>query len=157
MPKTPMSLALNFLTRRDYSRKELAARLVQSGIGGELAEETVAECVRLGLVNDRRYAADCAEMLAARNLGSRRIRQELARRGVAEFAGEAAENQQSGESERALEAARYKLRLIPESDPGFKKRQKLYRFLLSRGFDGDLVRETAERLLSRRETDGFFN
>ena len=87
-------------------------------------------------------------MLAARNLGSRRIRQELARRGVGEFAPEAVETQREGEAERALEAARYKLRLIPPADPPVKKRQKLYRVLFARGFDPDTVRMAADAVLN---------
>ena len=87
-------------------------------------------------------------MLAARGLGARRIRQELVRRGVAEFAPEAVEAQREGETERALEAARYKLRLISPGDPPLKKRQKLYRFLFARGFSPDMVRQAADAVLA---------
>ena len=57
----------------------------------ELAEEVTGECIRLGLINDEMYARDYGEVLAARGLGSRRIRVELSRRGVAEFAGDVVE------------------------------------------------------------------
>ena len=147
-PKTPMDAALSLLARRGYSAKELAARLMRGGMLPDVAEKVTAECIRLNLVNDEIYAQDCAEMLAARGLGSRRIRQELARRGVAEFAPEAVEAQREGEADRALEAARYKLRLIPPGDPPIKKRQKLYRFLFSRGFSPDTVREAADAALA---------
>ena len=147
-PRTPMDMALSLLARRGYSAKELSSRLIRGGMPPETAEEVTAECIRLNLVNDEVYAQDCAEMLAARNLGSRRIRQELARRGVGEFAPEAVETQREGEAERALEAARYKHRLIPPADPPVKKRQKLYRFLFARGFDPVTVRMAADAVLN---------
>ena len=147
-PRTPMDMALSLLARRGYSAKELSSRLIRGGMLPDVAEKVTAECIRLNLVNDEVYAQDCAEMLAARNLGSRRIRQELARRGVGEFAPEAVETQREGEAERALEAARYKLRLIPPADPPVKKRQKLYRFLFARGFDPDTVRTAADAVLN---------
>ena len=147
-PRTPMDMALSLLARRGYSAKELSSRLIRGGMLADVAEKVTAECIRLNLVNDEVYAQDCAEMLAARNLGSRRIRQELARRGVGEFAPEAVETQREGEAERALEAARYKLRLIPPADPPVKKRQKLYRFLFARGFDPDTVRTAADAVLN---------
>ena len=143
-----MDMALSLLARRGYSAKELSSRLIRGGMLPDVAEKVTAECIRLNLVNDEVYAQDCAEMLAARNLGSRRIRQELARRGVGEFAPEAVETQREGEAERALEAARYKLRLIPPADPPVKKRQKLYRFLFARGFDPDTVRTAADAVLN---------
>ena len=147
-PKTPMDAALSLLARRGYSARELAARLMRGGMPPETAREVTDECIRLQLVNDEVYARDCAEMLAARGLGARRIRQELVRRGVREFAPDAVEAQQAGEAERAVDAARYKLRLIPADDPPVKKRQKLYRFLFARGFDPDTVREAADAVLN---------
>ena len=156
-PRSPMDIALSLLARRGYSAKELAARLVRGGMLPEAAEKVTAECRRLNLVNDEVYAQDCAEMLAARNLGARRIRQELVRRGVAEFAADAVEAQRENEAERAVEAARYKLRLIPPADPPVKKRQKLYRFLFARGFDPETVRQAADAALggAGEDADGL--
>ncbi len=146
-PRTPMDIALNLLARRGYSAKEMIQRLRRAGMEPELAEEVTNECIRLGLINDEMYARDYAEVLAARGLGGRRIRMELSRRGVAEFAGDAVEELTEGEDERALQAARGKMRLIPPADSLLKKRQKLYRFLSSRGFSADVVVRTVDAVL----------
>ena len=74
--RTPMDLALDLLARRGYSAKEMTQRLRRAGMAPETAEEVTAECIRLGLINDELYARDYAEVLAARGLGSRRIRME---------------------------------------------------------------------------------
>ena len=57
------------------------------------------------------------------------------------------------ELERALSAGRFKLKSLKVSEPLLKKREKLYRFLLSRGFTGASVKEAARRLLSESEED----
>ena len=57
------------------------------------------------------------------------------------------------ELERALSAGRLKLKSLKTSEPLLKKREKLYRFLLSRGFSGASVKEAARRLLSESEED----
>ena len=111
----------------------------------------IEECRRLGLVNDELFARDCAEMLAMRGCGNYRIRRDLAKRGVAEFAPEAIEELSESESLRALEAARFKLRLLcRESDPR-KKREKLYRFLAGRGFAPVSIRQALDRLRAEEE------
>ena len=155
-PRTPMDIALDLLARRGYSAREMTQRLRRAGMEPELAAEVTGECIRLGLINDEMYAHDYAEVLAARGLGSRRIRMELARRGVAEFAENAAEDLAEGEAERALLAARGKMRLIPPADPPLKKRQKLYRFLSSRGFSGDVVVRTVAAVLRGNPEDADF-
>lgn len=142
-----MDIALDLLARRGYSAKEMIQRLRRAGMEPELAEKVTGECIRLGLINDEMYARDYAEVLAARGLGGRRIRMELSRRGVAEFAAGAVEDLSGGEAERALQAARGKMRLIPPADPVLKKRQKLYRFLSSRGFSPDVVIQTVDKVL----------
>jgi regulatory protein len=147
MSRTAMDIALDLLARRGYSAKEMILRLRRAGMEPELAEEVTGECVRLGLINDEMYARDYAEILAARGLGGRRIRMELSRRGVAEFAGDAVDELTEGEPERALQAALGKMRLIPPADPVLKKRQKLYRFLSSRGFSPDVVILTVDKVL----------
>ena len=107
--RTPMDIALDLLARRGYSAKEMTQRLRKAGMAPELADEVTGECIRLGLINDEMYARDYAEVLANRGLGGRRIRQELSRRGVAEFAGDAVEELSESETDRALLAARGKM------------------------------------------------
>lgn len=146
-PRTPMDVALDLLARRGYSAREMTLRLRRAGMDPETASGVTAECIRLGLINDQMYARDYAEVLANRGLGSRRIRMELSRRGVAEFAAEAAEELAADELERAVDAGQVKMRLISPGDPPLKKRQKLYRFLSSRGFLPDVVREAVDRIM----------
>ena len=146
-PVPALERAVRYLAARGHSEAELVAKLHRAGYSGGETAAAVAECRRLGFLNDELYARDCAEMLASRGCGSRKILLELRRRGVAGLAEEATAELVDGEADRAMECARYKLRLLSrETDPR-KRREKLWRFLLSRGFPPDIVREAAENAL----------
>lgn len=74
--------ALELLSRKPLSRRELERRL-QEWEAGE--EETAAICDRmeeLGYLNDADYAARVARHYSAKGYGERKLRDELYRRGV---------------------------------------------------------------------------
>ena len=138
--------ALNHLARRSYSEAEMAVKLRQTGYPpGEIAS-ALAECRRLGYLNDPLYARDCASYLAERGNGNRKIMQELRKRGLAEFAADSLSALESDETERAVRAGEYKLRLLADETDPRKKRDKLLRFLAGRGFSPDAVYAAADQL-----------
>jgi len=74
--------ALNLLTRKPMSRKELERKL-QEWEAGE--EETASICTRmeeLGFLNDASYAAQIVRHYSAKGCGEHKLRDELYRRGV---------------------------------------------------------------------------
>lgn len=82
--------ALYLLEYRSRTKKELTDRLREE-VPAELAEATAQRMEDLGLVNDEAYAADYARMLATRKqFAPRRIRQELAAKGIDKDVAEAA-------------------------------------------------------------------
>ncbi|MBR4888501.1 MAG: RecX family transcriptional regulator [Clostridia bacterium] len=82
--------ALYLLEYRSRTKKELTDRLREE-VPAELAEATAQRMEDLGLVNDEAYAADYARMLATRKqFAPRRIRQELAAKGIDKDTAEAA-------------------------------------------------------------------
>ncbi len=145
-----MERAMRMLGRRGYSGAELTDRLRRQGLSAEAAENTVEECRRLGFVNDELYARDYASVLAARGCGRLRIKANLRSRGVADYAGDVLSELADSELERAAEAAAFKMRLLRgEKDPR-KLREKLWRFLCSRGFTPDIVRQAAADVLQKK-------
>jgi len=136
-----MEKAMRLLSRRPLTERELWERLRKAEYPSSEIRDAVAECRKHGYVNDRQFAADYTEQLAARGLGGRRISQALYKRGIsAELREEPLEEAAVTEAERAAEALAYKLRLLArESDPR-KKREKAFRFLVSRGFSIDSCR-----------------
>ena len=74
--------AMELLSRRPMSEKELVDKLIRKGED----EETAADCARWlrenGFLNDESYAAAVARHYAAKGYGPGRVQAELSRRGV---------------------------------------------------------------------------
>ena len=82
--------ALYLLEYRSRTKKELTDRLREE-VPAELAEETAQRKENLGLGNEEAYAAEYARTLASRKqFAPRRIRQELAAKGIDKAVAEAA-------------------------------------------------------------------
>lgn len=74
--------AANILSARPLSRKELEKRLVEKGETPQHAQAAADYMEHLGYLDDQAYAKALVEHYAAKGYGSRRIRDELYRRGV---------------------------------------------------------------------------
>ena len=139
--------AMNILAARSLSEKELLMKLRKAGYSDAECDSAIAECVKRGYVNDEQLTADCVDILHRRNLGSRQIRNKLLRRGLD---GEEISELLTGKVEDEEDAARRAMEgklisLSRESDPR-KKREKLFRFMISRGFSPSLVFKLADEM-----------
>lgn len=132
--------ALRFLDRKALSEKELTTKLQKCEYPFKEIAEAVKRCRERKFINDELMITDCRDNLFARGTGSRLIKLKLLRRGldkdsIAAFLADTS----SQEEEACRIAAHSKLKsLIRESDPR-KKREKLFRFLASRGFSAAIA------------------
>ncbi len=128
--------ALQLLTRRDFSRAELRARLAaDAGSAEEL--DTVLDTLQADrLLSDRRYASQRVIARAGR-YGNGRLRQELKHQGVAEEDIVAALPEGGDESARCRAVWAKKFDRLPQSA---EERAKQMRFLQYRGFSGESIR-----------------
>lgn len=136
-----MDKALKILSTSPVTEAELRRKLFRAGYPEILIDQAVEECRRRNYINDELLASDCAEYLTMRGTGSRLIRLKLRRRGLsAELINGAVENT---DPEMELEAARYaldcKLRLLSREKDYRKKKEKAFRFLVSRGYTSDVI------------------
>lgn len=74
--------ALEYLSRRAMSRKELEKKLTDKGYDEEDAAHCAAWLSERGLIDDASYAAAVARHCSAKGYGPGRIRSELSRRGI---------------------------------------------------------------------------
>ena len=74
--------ALEIISRRMMSRKELRDKLLQKGEDEATAEYCAAWLEERGFLNDENYAAAVARHYAAKGYGPGRVRAELQRRGI---------------------------------------------------------------------------
>lgn len=143
-------VAYDLLSRKSWSRRELAARLRRRGASAGVAEDVVAELEARGYIDDQAFARQWTDARASRrHLGSLRLRAELRLKGIARDVAEAAVRQafaESGEEERALEAARRRLLALRRQSPG-RAAPRLRDYLLRRGYPADVVRRVLRHLL----------
>ena len=139
--------AMRLLARRGYSEKELTRKLYSYGCYSSLQiREAVEMCRKHRFLDDETLAQDYAGSLNERNCGSRKIRMQLKKRGIAEdVADSAVEQILPLEEDAAMRALEYKSRLLARETDPLKKRQKLFRYLASRGFPFDVINRCLEK------------
>jgi regulatory protein len=133
--------SLRLLSQREHSRTELERKLApHEEVPGELAK-ALDELQARDFINDGR-TVDSVVNRRSGKLGSARIKQELAAKGLSgEAVAEAMENLKDTEFSRAQEVWRKKFGTPPQ-DP--HERAKHMRFLITRGFNAEVVRRVVK-------------
>lgn len=123
-----LAVATRALARREHSRRSLRERLLRAQVSAGEADEVVEELLRLGLLDDGRFARERARVLAERGKGDAAIRSDLEQAGVEAAEIGAALAGLGPEPERAA-------RLVARRGATLATA----RLLASRGFDDDVV------------------
>jgi regulatory protein len=144
--------ALRFLAVRDRSRRELEMRLRQAGFEAAVVGETVAWLAGLGYLDDRRFATAYAAEKERTGWGARRIRAELASKGVERSIVDevlALREETESEGTEGMDALEQMVRKRFGSqfaaDPDAAER-RLAGFLARRGYDWDTIGRMARVL-----------
>ena len=133
--------ALRLLSQREHSRSELLLKLSPHVQEGEDLNAVLDDLQSKDFINEARVVESVLHRRAGR-LGAARIRQELQSKGLGAEAVQGAVAQlQCSELERAREVWLRKFG-EPATDP--QTRAKHMRFLLTRGFSGDVVRRAVQ-------------
>jgi regulatory protein len=148
--------ALNLLSYRDRSCREVRDRLQAKGYGSDIIDRIVASLRKARLLDDEKYAAQWGrERLRSRPMGVRLLKGELQKKGIPpELVETILEDLYSQQDEgqvaaSALQQRRGKYRGL---DPT-QARRKMADFLLRRGFAWDVVQEAVEAFITEMEQD----
>lgn len=135
------SRALRLLSQREHSRTELERKLSQhEQVPGELAK-ALDELQARDFINDGRAIESVVHRRAGK-LGAARVKQELAAKGLSgEAVAAAMERLRGTELDRAQGVWRKKFG-SPAADAN--ERAKQIRFLLTRGFNAEVVRKVVQ-------------
>jgi regulatory protein len=136
-----------YLARSEHTADQLKRYLRRRGYAPQVVDDTVTWAVRLGYVDDLRYAMTFVRSHRSGKspMGRRRLRAELRRRGVADGdAREALSDLDDGDMEEGLVARVEKRygRLAPEVG-----RRRAMGYLSRRGFSADMARRVVDRAL----------
>jgi regulatory protein len=140
--------ALNLLSYRARSRKELAGRLRRAGYDEEIVEETLSRLENTGLIDDAQFSQGWVNSrVSGKGLGKVRVRWELRQKGVAsEVVEEALSSVDPDERKLAADAARR--RWEKDKDPDLRaRRRRVASYLQRQGFEWQLVSEMMEKLV----------
>lgn len=141
--------AVNLLSYRQMSGKELRTKLIRKGIGEDATEAAVAKLYDLHMLDDEQYAAAVVRHYTAKGYGAARVRAELARRGVDRDYWEEALSAASGSDDKLMSYIRSHLRDPDDRDQKRKVSAALYR----RGYSWDEIRSAMSRFSSGSEDD----
>ena len=135
--------AVSLLAQREYSRQELTDKLTAAQASPEEVEHALAQLEAKGLVDDARVVETLVNRRSGK-LGASRLRQELQAKGVsAELVAETMAGLKGTELARAQAVWQKKFGQLAATSA---ERNKQARFLASRGFSGDVVRQVVAGL-----------
>ncbi len=147
MPKNEvLKKAFDLLSRRAHSTKELRDKLYKRDYSKRDIDTVLAECERLGLLNDELFANDYAAELSGQGKGRFKVKMKLRNKGLSdEHIEKALEKITDNEEENAEQALKGKLRSLIHEDDINKRRQKAYHFLAYRGFSSDIITKLMDK------------
>lgn len=132
--------ALKLLTARSYTARSLLRKLTQKGIAAEDAAAVMARLESSGLIDDAKYARQYARSkVIGSGASTRRVTQDLRRKGIADGVAKAAleqvfEDEEVDVRKNAERVARKKLAQMGNLEP-LVLRRRLFSFLARRGYE----------------------
>ena len=141
--------ALELLSRRPLSAKELRNKLLQKGAEPQSADACVRWLLDQRLLDDESYAAAVARHYAAKGYGPGRIRQELSRHGVPRDCWDEAIGQRPDNTDKIDKLIAARLHDPEDRDQVRKVTAALFR----RGFAWDEIRAALARFSAEAELE----
>jgi|Laugresbdmm110dd_1035094.scaffolds.fasta_scaffold49766_2 regulatory protein len=142
----PVSLkarAVDLLAQREYSRQALQEKLISEEASAEEVDQALAELEARGLVDDTRVAETLVNRRAGK-LGGMRMRQELQAKGLS--ADVVADTMASLKESELARAQAIWLKKFGQVATDAANRNRQARFLATRGFSSDVVRQVVSGL-----------
>jgi regulatory protein len=148
------NIAVNYLSYRKRSAKEIRDHLIRKGIDRESSEKVVRDLQSAGILDDREFAHSfIKDRLLRKPAGLALLRRQLTAKGIAsETAEEILEELVSPQLQQkaAMELVRRRLQLARRSLSGLdedKRKKRLIDFLLRRGFSYEVTMKTIRATL----------
>ncbi len=140
-----LECALRLLSRREHGAKELLVKLKQKGYDPKDSEQAVAECQRLELQSDTRFAGAVLRSRMRQGYGPQRIRQALQAKAIdPDVVDEAFQSESIDWQACALTV--WQKKCPSEHDLSYMDVQKIKRFMLYRGFSSDLIKDVVAEI-----------
>jgi regulatory protein len=149
--RSAANLALRLLSQRSHTRRELSLKLQQRGFDRQIIDPVIAECERLHYLDDEAFARTYRKRMTEKGYGARYVQMAMNKKGFTDRDIETAFSDYDNvadERTAAQSALVRKVKTIGHLSDNLKKRQKLYRFLRSRGFFPSTVFEVLNAIVT---------
>ena len=124
--------ALDVISRREHSEKEIKNKLLKKFDNAELIDEVISKLIKNNLINDVRYAQMYVLVRKRKGFGPKKIQFELMARGINDSISSIAIIEEGSWKEAAQKAFNKKFKNGASNE--FKERNKQKNFLQNRGF-----------------------
>jgi len=150
--KQLLKKALDLLSRRDHTARELQFKLRSRGYAGTLIEEVLVYLIDKNLLDDQRFAVSFLRMRSNKGYGERDIRSKLLEKGVGNAQIDYAFKESTIDwNTLAYDVLKKKLQGSSREELEInRERARAARFLGSRGFTSEQVRSAVFSLLSNK-------
>ena len=142
--------ALNILSRREHSKKELERKLYQRKVEKKIIEEVIYEFSNLNYLDDGRFAKEyLEEKLKLKSSGIEKIKKELYAKGVSREIIKSVLDEKGNidETDAAYNLVYKKMKSFARKTQEKRKvKQKIYSFLLSKGYEYDTIEKVLNKI-----------
>lgn len=145
--------ALKIIERTYKSEKELRDKLVLKGYDDHIIKQTINFLREYNLLNDTNYAKMYVKD-RSRNQGKNKIKYTLIQKGIDENIIEEELNKIDKDEIKKVvyEMALKKYRVLSKREnDNYKLTQKLYRFLMGKGYDYDLIKDVVKSIVKSED------
>lgn len=151
------SSALNVVQKTYKTEKEMEDKLLEKGYNKEVVEKTLDFLKEYNFINDEKYTAMYAKD-RSKTEGKNKIKYSLIKKGVdkniIENTLETIDSDIEEEIAYKLAVKKYRLLKNKENDQ-YKLNQKIYRFLVGKGYDYDLVKSIVKKVTTEELEDSY--
>jgi len=149
--RSAANIALRFLSQRSHTRRELSLKLQQRGVEREIIDQVVAECERLHYLDDEAFARAYRRQKTEKGYGARHVQSAMKKKGFTDrdiAASFSDYDMVADERTVAQNLLLKKVKTFGHFPDVLKKKEKLYRFLSSRGFSTSTIMAVFDTTLS---------
>ena len=144
-----MNTAVRILTARDHSKYELVQKLKKRKYKNDIIDQVISACEHYNYINDERTAQVYIRQLNKKGYGLKRIRYELSKKGLkgSHINGILSESLSEEDQRNCAWSVFQKhfTRFEKEKDL-LKRKNKIFRFLYSRGFSEGIISEIIKKV-----------
>lgn len=151
MDRLLLQKAAAYCAYQERTQDEVRKRIKKWGVEeDDEAEELIAELVTMNYLSEERFAKTYAgSKFRQKKWGKRRIKQELSRRGLTDYNIDQGMNEigDTAYEETLQDLLKKKLEVLERTESDTRKRkQKLVRYALSKGYESELVWKIVKEL-----------